>query len=172
VGSGSSGYVGVCPSIYGFWLHLCLITPLALLNMLVSVLRYTDSDYTCVWLPLWFVWLCWCLFFDLRILITLVSDYPTGSFDYVGVCPSIYGFWLHLCLIIPLVRFTFCRKHVCNIYLEKVTVNKALRLGLLCLRLSVIHILGREPEYPKKATDLPHVTGKLNHLKLYLVHSP
>jgi hypothetical protein len=71
--------------------------------MLVSVLRFTDSDYTCVWLPLWLFWLCWCLSFDLRILITLVSDYPSGSFDYVGVCPSIYRFWLHLCLIIPLI---------------------------------------------------------------------
>ena len=121
--SGSFGYVGVCPSIYGFWLHLCLITslvilamlvsvlrftdsdytcvwlPLVLLTMLVSVLRFTDSDYTCVWLPLWFFWLCWCLSSHLRILITLVSDYLSGSFGYDGVCPSIYGFWLHLCLI-------------------------------------------------------------------------
>jgi uncharacterized membrane protein len=101
--SGSFDYVGVCLSICGFWLHLCLITPVALLTLLVSVLRFTDSDYTCVWLPLWFFWLCWCLTFDIRILITLVSDYPSGSFDYVGVCPSIYGFWLHFCLITPLV---------------------------------------------------------------------
>jgi hypothetical protein len=90
--SGSFDYVGFCPSIYGFWLDLCLITPLVLLAMLVSVLRFTVSNYTCVWLPLWFCWLCWCLSFDLRILITLVSDYPSGSVGYVGVCPSIYGF--------------------------------------------------------------------------------
>ena len=77
--SGSFGYVGVCPSIYGFWLHLCLIILLVNLTMLVSVLRFTDSDYTCVWLSLWFFWLCWCLSFDLRILITLVSDYLSGS---------------------------------------------------------------------------------------------
>ena len=76
-----------------------LITPLTLLAMLVSVLRFTDSDYTCVWLHLRFFWLCWCLSFDLRILSTLVSDYLSGSFGYVGVCPSINGFWLHLCLI-------------------------------------------------------------------------
>jgi hypothetical protein len=74
--------------------------------MLVSVLRFTDSHYTCVWLPLWFFWLCLCLSFDLRILITLVSDYPSGSFGYVGVCPSIYGFWLHLCPIISMVLLT------------------------------------------------------------------
>ena len=79
---------------------------LFLMAIVVSVLRFTDSDYTCVWLSLWFFWLCWCLFFDIRILITLVSDYPSGSFDYVGVCPSIYGFWLHLCLVTPLVLLT------------------------------------------------------------------
>jgi hypothetical protein len=68
-------FVNRCLSFCTFVWRLCclfffnipiLITPLALLAMLVSVLRFTDSDYPCVWLPLWFLWLCWCLSFDLR----------------------------------------------------------------------------------------------------------
>jgi hypothetical protein len=105
--SGSFDYVGVCPSNYGFWLHLCLITPLALLTMLVCVLRFTDSDCTCVWLSLWLFWLCWCLSFDLRILITLVADYPSVL---LAMLVSVLRFTVsdYTCVWLPLWLFCLC----------------------------------------------------------------
>jgi hypothetical protein len=96
----------VCPSIYSFWLPLwylhtgiiwqlhCLSFDLQLLITLVvsshryhftivlSVLRFTASDYPCgIFTPL--------------------------SFDHCIVCPSIYSFWfplwyLHTAIILPL----------------------------------------------------------------------
>ena len=32
--------------------------------------------------------------------------------------------------------------------------------------------IGEGTGVSEESDDLPHVTGKLNHLKLYLVHSP
>ena len=77
----SFGQCVVCPSIYGFWLPLWY-----LLASVLSVLRFTDSDY-----PFGIFWPVCCLSFDLRILIT-----PLVSFGQCVVCPSIYGFWLPL----------------------------------------------------------------------------
>ena len=68
----------VCPSIYGLWLYLWY---LFLLSIVLSVLRFTDSDYTFgifVCCPL-----C-CLSFDWRILsIPLVSS---NSFLFNNQC--------------------------------------------------------------------------------------
>jgi hypothetical protein len=77
-------------SIYGFWLPLWY-----LLAIVLSVLRYTDSDY-----PFGIFWpLCCQFFFDMRILII-----PLVSFGYYVVSSSsIYGFWLPL-----LVSFGHC----------------------------------------------------------------
>jgi hypothetical protein len=55
----------VCSSIYGFWLTLWY-----LLTIVLSVLRYTDSDW-----PFRIFWPLCCLFLDIRILIDpLVSS--------------------------------------------------------------------------------------------------
>jgi hypothetical protein len=154
----------VCPSIYGFWLPFGIFWPFCclsfdlriliilwyLLAILLSVLRFTDSDYHLVsfghfvvcpsiygfWLPFGIFWPFCCLSFDLRILIILWyllaillsvlrftdSDYPLVSFGHFVVCPSIYGFWLPFgifwpfcclsfnirILITPLVSFDHC----------------------------------------------------------------
>ena len=116
-----------CPSIYGFWLPLWY-----LLTIVLSVLRFTASDY-----PFGIFWPLYCLSFDLRFrlplwyLLTIVlsvlrftaSDYPFGifwplyclsfdlrlqitplvSFDHCIVCPSIYGFWLPLWYLLTIV---------------------------------------------------------------------
>ena len=64
----------------------CLSFCIFLLAIVLSVLRFTDSDY-----PFGIFWpLCCLFFFDLRILIT-----PLVSFDHCVVCSSLYGFWLH-----------------------------------------------------------------------------
>jgi hypothetical protein len=77
----SFGHYIVCPSVYGFWWHLWY-----LLAIVLSVLRFTDSDYTFgIFWPL-----CFLSFFGLRILIT-----PLVSFSHCVFCPSsVYGFWL------------------------------------------------------------------------------
>jgi hypothetical protein len=67
---------------------LCLIIPLVLLTMLESVLRFTNSDYTCVWLSLWFFWLCWSPYFDLLLELgcsgrVSISCYPS-ELEYSG----------------------------------------------------------------------------------------
>ena len=114
------GHCIVCPSIYGFWLHLWY-----LLVIVLSVLRFRllitplVSFVHCIvcpliygfWLPLWYLlvivlfvlrftasdytfgifWSLYCLSFDLRLLIT-----PLVSFGHCIVCPSICGFWLSL----------------------------------------------------------------------------
>jgi len=63
------------PSIYGFWLPLCLTIVLSVLlryTILITSLRYTDSDY----LPS--IYGFWLPPFDIRILITpLVSSYSS-----------------------------------------------------------------------------------------------
>jgi hypothetical protein len=68
------GYFGVCHSIYGFWLHLCLIT-LVWLHLCYPCLITLVSDYSSL---ITLVWLHLCL-------IILVLDYPcliTLVFDY------------------------------------------------------------------------------------------
>ena len=90
----SFGHCIVCPSIYGFWLHLWYLLAIAL-----SVLRFTASDYT-----FGIFWPLHCLSFDLRLLIT-----PLVPFGHCVFFPSIYGFWLHLWYLLPIalsVRFT------------------------------------------------------------------
>ena len=84
----SVGHCVVCPSIYGFWLHLWY-----LLFIVLSALRFTASDYT-------FGIFCslYCLSFDLRLLIT-----PLLSFVHCIVCPLIYCFWLHLWYLLVIV---------------------------------------------------------------------
>jgi hypothetical protein len=91
----SFGHCIVCPSIYGFWLHVWY-----LLVIVLFVLRFTASDYT-----FGIIWSLYCLSFDLRLLIiTLVI------FGHCIVCPSIYGFWLHLwyllVIVLSVLRFT------------------------------------------------------------------
>jgi hypothetical protein len=79
----------VCPSsIYGFWLLLSYLVAIVL-----SVLRYTDSDY-----PFGSLWPLCCLPYDIRILIT-----PLVSCGHCVVCPSIYGFWLPLWYLVAIV---------------------------------------------------------------------
>jgi hypothetical protein len=91
----SFGHCIVCPSIYGFWLHLWYLVVIVL-----SVLRFTASDYT-----FGIFWSLYCLSFDLRLLIT-----PLVSVGHCVVCPSIYGFWLHLwyllVIVLSVLRFT------------------------------------------------------------------
>jgi hypothetical protein len=107
----SFGHCVVCSSsIYGFWLPLC-----HLLAIVLSVLRYTDSDY-----PFVIFWpLCCLSFFDIRILITPLlflsivlsvllrytdSDYPFGIFWPLW-CLSFFDIRI---LITPLVSFGHC----------------------------------------------------------------
>ena len=80
----SFGHCVVCPSIYGFWLPLWY-----LLVIVLSVLRFTASDYT-----IGIFWSLCCLSFDLRLLTTVwyllvivlsvlrftASDYPFSIF--------------------------------------------------------------------------------------------
>jgi hypothetical protein len=110
----SFGHCVVCPSIYGFWLPpfgilwpLCclsfdlriLITSLwYLLVIVLSFLRFTDSDYL-----------------------------PLVSCGHCVVCPSIYGFWLPLWYLQTLLilltstfdqsRYFFVLLHFWNIIL-------------------------------------------------------
>ena len=87
----SFGHCVVCSSlIYRFWLHLW-----HLLVIVLSVLWYTDSDYT-----YGIFWsLCCLFFFDIQILIT-----PMASFGHCVVCSSlIYRFWLHLWYLLVIV---------------------------------------------------------------------
>ena len=89
-------YVVSSSSIYGFWLPLWY-----LLAIVLSVLRYTDSDY-----PFGIFWpLCRLPFFDIRILIT-----PLVSFGHCVVCSSlIYRFWLPLWYILTIVLSVLLR---------------------------------------------------------------
>ena len=91
----SFGHCVVCSSIYGFWLLLWY-----LLAIVLSVLRYTDSDYSFD-----IFWPLCCLFFDIRILIT-----PSMSFGHCVVCSSsIYGFWLLLWYLLAIVLSVLLR---------------------------------------------------------------
>ena len=87
----SFGHCVVCrSSIYRSWLPLWY-----LLAIVLSVLRFTDSDYSFgIFWPL-----CCVSFFDLEILIT-----PLVSFGHCVVCPSsIYRFWLLLWHLVAIV---------------------------------------------------------------------
>ena len=84
----SCGHCIVCPSIYGFWLHLWY-----LLVIVLSVLQFTASDYS-----FGIFWSLYCLSFNLRLLIT-----PLVSCGHCIVCPSIYGFWLLLWYLVVIV---------------------------------------------------------------------
>ena len=95
----SFGHCVVWPSsIYRFWLHLWY-----LLAIVLSVLRFTDSDY--LFGTFWP--LCRLTFFELQILIT-----PLVSFGHCVFWPSsIYRFWLPLLYLLAIVlsdllRFT------------------------------------------------------------------
>jgi hypothetical protein len=85
-------------SIYEFWLLLWY-----LLAIVLSVLRYTDSDY-----PFGIFWpLCRLLFFDIRILITLFVSFGHCVVSF----SSIYGFWLSVwyplaIVLLVLLRYT------------------------------------------------------------------
>jgi hypothetical protein len=70
----SCGHCVVCTSIYGFWLPLWY-----LLAIVLSVLLFTDSDYS-----FGFLWPLCCLSFYLRILITSLV-----SCVHCVVCPSV-----------------------------------------------------------------------------------
>ena len=94
------GYCVVCPSIYGLWLPcwiLCCLSfdlrPLiTLLDIVLSVLRFTASDYRPLIYDLWLpasdcrplIYGLWLPASDLRPLITghrfTASDYPVGIF--------------------------------------------------------------------------------------------
>jgi hypothetical protein len=63
-----------------------LITPLVSCGLLLSVLRFTASDYS-----FGILWPLYCLSFDLLLLITSLV-----SCGHCIVCPLIYGFWLLL----------------------------------------------------------------------------
>jgi hypothetical protein len=90
----SCGHYIVCPSIYGFWLPLWYLVAIVL-----SVLRYTDSDY-----PFGILWPLHCLFFDIQILIT-----PLVSCRHCIVCSSIYRFWLPLWYLVAIVLSVLLR---------------------------------------------------------------
>ena len=84
----SYGHCVVCPSIYGFWLPLWYLVAIVL-----SVLWFTDSDYT-----FGILWSLCCVSFDLQILIT-----PLVSCGHCVVFPLIYRFWLHLWYLMVIV---------------------------------------------------------------------
>jgi hypothetical protein len=85
----SCGHCVVCSSsICRFWLPVWYRVAIVL-----SVLRYTDSDY-----PFGILWPLDCLSFDIQILIT-----PLVSCSHYIVCPSIYRFWLPLWYIVAIV---------------------------------------------------------------------
>jgi hypothetical protein len=90
----SCGHCIVCPSIYEFWLPLWY-----LMTIVLSVLRYTDSDY-----PFGILWPLYCVFFDIQILIT-----PLVSCGHCIVCSSIYGFWLPLWYLVAIVLSVLLR---------------------------------------------------------------
>ena len=73
---------------------------LFLLVIVLSVLRFTASGYSCG-----ILWPLYCLSFDLPLLVTLVV-----SFGHCIVCPSIYRFWLLLWYLVAIalsvLRFT------------------------------------------------------------------
>ena len=91
----------VCPSIYGFWLHLWFLVAIVL-----SVLPFTDSDCTCclsfhlriLITDFGILWPLCCLSVHLRILIA-----PLVSCGHCAVCPSIYGIWWHLWYLVAIV---------------------------------------------------------------------
>ena len=103
----SFGHCIMCPSIYGFWLHLWYR-----LAIVLSVLPFTASDYTLVsfghciispsfygfWLHFGIFWPLYYQSFHLRLLIT-----PLVSFGHCIISPSIYGFWLHLWYLLAIV---------------------------------------------------------------------
>jgi hypothetical protein len=84
----SCGHCVVCFSVCGFWLSLWYLVAIVL-----SVLRYADSDY-----PFGILWSLCCLFFDIRVLIT-----PLVSCGHCVVCSSICGFWLPLWYLVAIV---------------------------------------------------------------------
>jgi hypothetical protein len=90
------GHCVVCPPIYEFWVPFDIFK---LLTIVLSVLRFTDSDYL---FGIFKFWPLCCLSSDLRILITL---WYLQTFDHCVVCPSIYRFWLPLW---PLQTFGHC----------------------------------------------------------------
>jgi hypothetical protein len=106
----SCGHCVVCPSIYGFWLHLLSVLPFTdsdyglwyLVAIVLSVRPFTDSDCT-----FGILWPLCCLSFHLRNLMA-----PLVSCSHCVVCPSIYGFWLHL--IFKLFWRLLIRKFRCN----------------------------------------------------------
>ena len=77
----SFGHYIVCPSVYGFWWHLWY-----LLAIVLSVLRFTDSDYTFgIFWPL-----CFLSFFCLRILITSLWYLKTFLIAHISTYLTIY----------------------------------------------------------------------------------
>ena len=119
----SCGHCVVCPLIYTFWLHLWYLVAIVL-----SVLWFTDSDYTFgiydlqilitplvsmiyrFWLPLWYL-----VAIVLSVLWFTDSDYTLGIYDlqilitplvscgHCVVCPLIYRFWLPLWYLVAIV---------------------------------------------------------------------
>ena len=91
----SFGHCIVCPAIYHFWLLLWY-----LLAIVLSVLRFTTSDYS-----FGIFWPLYCLSCDLPLLIT-----PLVSFGHCIVCPVIYHLWLPpwylLAIVLSVLWFT------------------------------------------------------------------
>jgi hypothetical protein len=120
----SFGHCIVCPSIYGFWLHLWYLLAIAL-----SFLRFTASDYT-----FGIFWPFHCLSFDLRLLIT-----PLVSFGHCIVCPSIYGFWLHLWYLHTFLMLTSNHKSDIIVLLVTLTSNHKSDIIVLLVTLTSSH---------------------------------
>ena len=89
----SFGHCIVCPLIYSYWLPLWY-----LLDIVLSVLWSTATDYFGISLVSFGFWTLYCLSFDLQLLITSLV-----SFGHCIVCPLIYSYWLPLCYLLDIV---------------------------------------------------------------------
>ena len=117
----SIGHCVVCPSLYRFWLPVWY-----LLAIVLSVLRFTDSDYL-----FGIYWPLCCLSFALQILITCLV-----SIGHCVVCPSLYRFWLPvwylLAIVLSVLRFTDS-DYLFGIYWPLCCLSFALQILITCL---------------------------------------